>query len=69
MKISVSLPDNDIAFLDAQGPNRSATVHEAIAALRQSQLTDQYQQAYADWVESGDSQLWDGVLTDGVGPA
>jgi Arc/MetJ-type ribon-helix-helix transcriptional regulator len=44
MKVSVSLPEEDVAFLDARAHaqgygSRSAVVHEAVRLLRASELT------------------------------
>ena len=71
MKVSVSLPDEDIEFLDAyaseQGiSSRSAVVHKAVGLLRAVELSDDYQQAWADWSASEDDTLWDASLADGV---
>ena len=71
MKISVSLPDEDVAFLDsyaseAQGSSRSAAVHEAIALLRTARLMNDYAQAFDEWINSGEAAVWDVVVGDGV---
>lgn len=72
MKISVSLPEEDVAYLDAyakeQGyDSRSAVVHKAVRALRAAQLGVAYEQAWAEWAGSDDDELWDGVAGDGLG--
>ncbi len=66
MKLSVSLPTDDVAFLDQlaaeQGMrSRSALVQDAIRLLRAAQLTSDYAAAAAEW-EDGDGQLW--AVTD-----
>ena len=71
MKVSVSLPDEDIAFLDSyaheQGiGSRSAAVHKAVRLLRAVELTDDYEQAWSAWSESGDDDLWDAAVADGT---
>jgi Arc/MetJ-type ribon-helix-helix transcriptional regulator len=66
MKISVSLPDEDVRFLDEQGVNRSAVLHEAVALLRERQLADQYAEAFAEWEGSPDAEPWDAVAADGL---
>jgi Arc/MetJ-type ribon-helix-helix transcriptional regulator len=73
MKVSVSLPDDDIEFLDAyaleQGiGSRSAVVHKAVRLLRAVGLSDDYQQAWSDWNDSGDDTIWDVALSDGLSP-
>lgn len=71
MKISVSLPDEDVEFLDsyaqAQGfESRSAVVHTAVRMLRSSKLGDAYADAWLEWEESGDAALWDKTTSDGL---
>lgn len=73
MKLSVSLPDEDIEFLDAyahqQGiGSRSAVVHKAVRLLRAVELSDDYQRAWSDWSDAEDGKLWEAALTDGLGP-
>ena len=67
MKISVSLPEEDVAFLDAQGPNRSACLHHAITLMRRSRLQEQYDEAFGEWDASDDADLWDRATADGIG--
>ena len=71
MKISVSLPDEDIEFLDeyakAQGyASRSAVVHTAVRILRSSKLGDAYVDAWQEWEDSGESEIWEPVASDGL---
>lgn len=71
MKLSVSLPDEDVSFLDNYAVaqrmgSRSAAVHKAIKLLRASELDAAYESAWADWTESDDGDLWDATLGDGV---
>jgi Arc/MetJ-type ribon-helix-helix transcriptional regulator len=71
MKISVSLPDEDVQFLDnyaeSQGfDSRSAVVHTAVRMLRSSKLGDAYADAWREWEESGESEVWDSVVSDGL---
>lgn len=70
MKLSVSLPDEDIAFLDAyaeaQGiASRSAVVHKAVRALRASELGAAYEDAWNDW-ESTEAGAWEQTVSDGL---
>jgi len=72
MKVSVSLPDEDVEYLDSYVrdhglESRSAAVHKAVRLLRASELGSAYEEAWADWEASEDAELWDGVTTDGVG--
>jgi Arc/MetJ-type ribon-helix-helix transcriptional regulator len=66
-KISVSLPDEDIRFLDERGSgNRSAALHEAVDLLRRNQLSDQYAEAFTEWNESGEAAAWEQASADGL---
>jgi Arc/MetJ-type ribon-helix-helix transcriptional regulator len=66
MKISVSLPEEDIQFLDHQFPNssRSAALHAAIDALRHEGLRKEYEEAFAEWTDSPDAELWETATSD-----
>ena len=66
MKVSVSLPADDVEFLDtyaqSQGyDSRSAVMHKAVALLRVGGLTDAYEDAWQSWASSDDAQVWDGL--------
>ena len=70
MKISVSIPDEDVATLDAyaethQLPSRSATIRQAIRMLRRSELIVDYVAAFEDWSDE-DAEVWDAVAGDGL---
>jgi Arc/MetJ-type ribon-helix-helix transcriptional regulator len=72
MKVSVSLPDEDIQFLDeyaaAHGVgSRSAAVHKAVRLLRASGLGAAYEDAWSDWDNSDESDAWDSAVADGLG--
>jgi Arc/MetJ-type ribon-helix-helix transcriptional regulator len=71
MKVSMSLPGEDVAFLDAYAkdhsyPSRSAVVHRAIQAFRLGELPDAYSEAWAEWGAGGEAGDWDAVVGDGV---
>lgn len=71
MKLSVSLSDEDVEYLDAyavdQGlGSRSAAVKKAVRLLRASELGAAYEGAWAEWAESGDGELWEAVDGDGL---
>ncbi|MCP3765394.1 MULTISPECIES: ribbon-helix-helix domain-containing protein [Streptomyces] len=71
MKISVSLPQEDLAFVDeyaarTEAESRSAVIHTAIGLLRQAQLEREYTEAFAEWDGSQDAGLWDRASGDGV---
>ena len=72
--MSVSLPDEDVEFLDAyalaQGvDSRSAVLHRAVRLLRASELTDSYEEAWEEWDSSSDAALWASTAGDGVADA
>mgnify|MGYP001576951884 CR=1 FL=1 len=72
MKLSVSLPDEDIEFLDAyakaQGiPSRSAVMLKAVRLLRSTSLGPSYEDAWREWSESGEQAVWESALDDGIG--
>ena len=71
MKLSVSLPDEDIEFLDeyarTQGyRSRSAVLHRAVRLLRSTELGDAYAEAWTEWAEGGDAALWESTTSDGL---
>jgi Arc/MetJ-type ribon-helix-helix transcriptional regulator len=70
-KVSLSLEEGDIAFLDREAlegrfPSRSAAVQEAVRLLRESRLADAYAEAFAEWDDSSEAQAWDATAADGV---
>jgi Arc/MetJ-type ribon-helix-helix transcriptional regulator len=72
MKVSVSLPEDDVEFLDSYAEeqgigSRSAVVHQAVGLLRAAQLGDAYEEAWASWASSDDADVWDSVVADGLG--
>ena len=72
MKLSVSLPDEDVEFLDAYAEqsgvgSRSAAMHRAVRMFRSAQLGEDNAAAWAEWVESGDAEAWESATADGLG--
>jgi Arc/MetJ-type ribon-helix-helix transcriptional regulator len=72
MKVSVSLPDEDVEFLDsyaqAQGiSTRSAVLHKAVGLLRATQLGEAYEEAWRSWEGSEDAFAWESADADGLG--
>jgi Arc/MetJ-type ribon-helix-helix transcriptional regulator len=73
MKLSVSLPDEDVAYLDAYArgeglPSRSAALHRAVRLLRSSTLGSEYADAWREWEEGGDARVWENAAADGLTP-
>ena len=69
MKISMSLPDEDVIFLDAYAeakglPSRSAALHKAVRLLRASGLGSAYEAAWLEWGDENEN-LWDTSTSDG----
>ena len=73
MKISVSIPESDVAFLDAyvrshSMASRSAALQRAIRLLRANELAQHYAAAFAEWAGDDEDSAWDAVVGDGLGP-
>ena len=70
MKVSVSLPDEDVDFLGAytssQGSaSRSAVVHKVVRLLRASELAAGYEDAWQHWA-AGEAEAWEPTASDGL---
>lgn len=73
MKVSVSLPDEDLEFLDQYVQqsgleSRSAAVQKAVRLLRTAELGAAYAAAWEEWDASGDAALWESTVADGLDP-
>jgi Arc/MetJ-type ribon-helix-helix transcriptional regulator len=71
MKVSVSLPEDDVEFLDTYASSkgfgsRSAVVHKAVRLLRASGLGGAYEDAWQEWATGGDGDDWDVAIDDGL---
>lgn len=71
MKLSVSLPAEDVEVLDEYArssglASRSAVVQHAIRMLRGSALDQDYADAWNEWESSGEQAAWDGTAADGL---
>ena len=74
MKLSVSLPDEDVAILDefartAGLSSRSAALHHAIRLLRHPELEEDYAAAWTEWQEGGEAEAWESTVGDGLADA
>jgi Arc/MetJ-type ribon-helix-helix transcriptional regulator len=72
VKVSVSLPGDDVQFLDEyakeQGlDSRSAALHRAVRLLRTAELGGTYEAAWEEWAAEDDGTLWESTTGDGVG--
>lgn len=71
MKLSASLPDRDVEFLDSYAqahglPSRSAALQSAVRLLRQAELQVDYAEAWREWAESGEADVWEQATADGL---
>ena len=72
MKLSVSLPDADVEYVDKYAAefgigSRSAVMHRAIALLRQIELEESYAAAATESQAVADE--WDLIAADGLDDA
>jgi Arc/MetJ-type ribon-helix-helix transcriptional regulator len=71
MKVSVSLPGEDVEFLDEyareQGlESRSAALHRAVRLLRTAELGGAYEAAWREWAADGGADAWEITTGDGL---
>jgi Arc/MetJ-type ribon-helix-helix transcriptional regulator len=71
MKVSVSLPEEDVEFLDVYArsrgiTSRSAALKRAIRLLRSTEFSREYAAAWRDW-EEDESEVWEVTVADGIG--
>lgn len=69
--MSVSLGEEDVAFLDSYASthgiaSRSAVLQQALALLRANELADAYTQAWDEWTETGEAAAWSVTAGDGL---
>jgi Arc/MetJ-type ribon-helix-helix transcriptional regulator len=72
MKVSVSLPGEDVEFLDAYArdrglESRSAALQRAVRLLRTAELGGAYEAAWREWDDSGEAEAWEATTADGLG--
>jgi Arc/MetJ-type ribon-helix-helix transcriptional regulator len=73
MKVSVSLPADDVAFLDEYArvegfESRSAVLHKAVGLLKVGELSSAYADAWQSWSNSEDAADWETAASDGLEP-
>ena len=75
MKVSVSIPEGDVAFLDEYAgshgmASRSTALQRAIRLLKANELSHHYAAAFAEWAgdadNSADDSAWDDAVADGL---
>jgi Arc/MetJ-type ribon-helix-helix transcriptional regulator len=72
MKLSVSLPDEDVAFIDeyaarSGAQSRSSVIHHGISLLRMANLENAYTEAWSEWAADTESDSWETASADGLG--
>jgi hypothetical protein len=72
MKLSVSLPGEDVEFPDtyarAEGiGSRSAVLHKAVRLMRAAELGAAYEAAFVEWGETGAAAAWEATVADDLG--
>ena len=69
-KLSVSLSESDVAYIDelarARSGNRSAAIHDLVRIARERSAVSDYALANDEWVESGQSREWQAAEADGL---
>ena len=71
IKISITLDDEIVDFIDSQGSNRSKTINNLLAKIQKEKLNADLKAAYID--QNNDSEfwsefeLWDKTIGDGLG--
>jgi Arc/MetJ-type ribon-helix-helix transcriptional regulator len=73
MKVSISLPDDDVAFLDEYATSRgldsrSAALQKAVRLLRSAELSQAYAAAWEAWPNDADARPWESTVGDGIEP-
>ena len=71
MKVSVSLPDDDVRYLDAYArerglDSRSAALQQAVRLLRTGELGAAYEAAWEEWAADPERDAWDAAHDDGL---
>ncbi len=71
MKLSISLSDEDVSFLDEYArerriASRSAVLQRAIVQLRASELGEAYTEAWDEWQASEEAERWESTTANGL---
>jgi Arc/MetJ-type ribon-helix-helix transcriptional regulator len=73
MKLSVSLPDKEVQFIDRYARehalgSRSGVVQQALSLLRAHELAEDYAAAWDEW-GSSEGEAWEVSAADGLSPS
>ena len=71
MKVSVSLREKDVEYLDDYARERrlgsqSAALRKAVRLLRAAESGAEYESAWDEWQRSDDAETWDRTAGDGL---
>ena len=70
-KISITLDEEILAFIDSQTNNRSKLINQVFAKLKKQQALKELEAAYKEQSQDPDEiaeiQLWDLTAGDGIG--
>ena len=69
-KLSVSLSESDLEFIDelarSQSGNRSAAIHDLVRIARERAAVSDYARANDEWIDSGESRAWQTADSDSL---
>jgi Arc/MetJ-type ribon-helix-helix transcriptional regulator len=70
-KLSISVDPSLARFVEHYQkrhdiPTKSEVVERALTALREAELAQQYADAYREWAETEDAELWETTVADGL---
>lgn len=69
-KLSVSLSESDVEYIDelarSRSGNRSAAIHDLVRIARERAAVSDYAMANDEWIASGDSRAWGATAADGL---
>jgi Arc/MetJ-type ribon-helix-helix transcriptional regulator len=71
MELSISLPDSQVELLDRIIANRgissrSAAIQQGVELFLHEVTVSQYRLAFLEWAESGEAEVWNCVVGDGL---
>lgn len=69
-KISITLDDEIVSFIDSQGSNRSKVINSLLTRIKQEKLEEDLKAAYIEQNEDphfwSEFELWDSTTGDGL---
>ncbi len=67
MKVSVSLPGEDVQFLDEYAKEQGLE-SRSVRLLRTAELRGTYEAAWEEWAAGDEGTLWESTTGDGLRP-